>query len=220
MTAIQEAVDSSRTEDQTLQYPDAHLNLTTRQGRLHTPYGVRTFLAAEAFLNGLLHGLREVTGDDDGRVLYRCGWRWGQHEMRLIVPVIERQENQHLPEMNATAFLEQWWLSLQAAGWGVWQPDLTRRKQGLILIELAESAMATVSGRSAQPVCHLYAGLFAGVFSALTKTELAGIEIECRATGAAQCKFLTGTLRCVSEARTLMKQGATSRQMIARLAGA
>ncbi len=216
MTAIQEAVDYSRTADHRQQTADVRLDLTP-QGRLHTPCGVRTFLAAETFLSGLLHELREVAGEDAGRVLYRCGWRWGQHEMRLVVPVIERQEQQPLPDINATAFLEQWWLSLQAAGWGAWQLDLTRRREGLILIDLAESALVAVSGRRASPVCQLYAGLFAGTFSALTRTELAGVEIECRASGAAQCKFTIGTRQCVSAARALLRQGLTARELVRQL---
>jgi predicted hydrocarbon binding protein len=96
--------------------------------------------------------------------------------------------------------LETWWWPLRAGGWGVWQYDFRHARNGLVLLELQQSAAAAAIGRADGPVCHLYAGLFAAVFSHLAHRPLAGLELQCAAAGADRCRFVVATDRRIQQA--------------------
>jgi predicted hydrocarbon binding protein len=213
---IQQTTESAQLRRDRLSGRADSLEFTACEGKLHTQRGQRAFLTSDDFLAGLRQGLAAI-GRDTAGVLYQCGWKWGQHEMRSLVPRVEQEQGRSVQEMDAALFLEQWWASLQSAGWGAWEPDMSQRKHGVILIDLTDSAQAGVAGLNERTGCHLYAGLFAGVFSYLTKTGLAGLEIECCATGAACCKFIVGTQKRISTAQALFSQGATVREIMNRL---
>ena len=113
--------------------------------------------------------------------------------------------------------LETWWWPLQAAGWGKWSFDLSHRKEGLIFIDLYESAVAKSIGNVGSVVCHYYAGLFASVFSGFAKRELSGIEIQCYSSGEDFCKFLVGSSKRINAAQFWVQEGATAKEVISRL---
>lgn len=213
---IQQTAESSQLRRDRLSGQTDYPEFTACEGKLHTQRGQRAILTADDFLAGLRQGLA-TTGRDSAGILYQCGWKWGQHEMRFLVPLIEQEQGSSVQEMDAALFLEQWWASMQSAGWGAWAPDMSPRKHGVILIDLADSAQAGVAGLNERTGCHLYAGLFAGVFSYLTKTGLAGLEIECGVTGADCCKFIVGTQKRIGAAHALFSQGARAREIISRL---
>jgi uncharacterized protein len=198
---------------------DDYLKFAVREGTIHTRTGFRAFLAGEDFIVSLQQGLESELGDGSARVLYKCGYKWGQREMRAFVPLIEKEYNKKLQELGAAFFLEQWWLPLQAEGWGTWKLDMTQRRQGMIFIDLFNSAIAGSIGQAGKPVCHLYAGLFAGVFAYLTKNDLSGIEVQCDAAGDDFCKFIIGTEKRIDAAEFWLREGASAREIIAKLSG-
>ena len=52
-----------------------------------------------------------------------------------------------------------------------------------------------VKRKKKYPSCHYLRGYFAGASSYIKKTRYDCIEVECKSTGAKQCKFLTGKRR-------------------------
>jgi uncharacterized protein len=196
---------------------DDFFNFAVREGTIHTRNGLRTFLASEDFVVGLQQGLETEVGDASAMILYKCGFKWGLQDMKFFVPMIENEFGQKLNEMNAAFFLEQWWWQLQAEGWGSWKVDTSQRKQGMIFIDLYESAIAKSLERVGKPVCHVYAGLFAGVFTYLTKYDLSGIEVQCYAMGEDFCKFIVGAEKRINAAEFWHKEGASAAEIIEKL---
>jgi uncharacterized protein len=196
---------------------DDFFNFAVREGTIHTRNGLRAFLASEDFVVGLQQGLETEVGDASAMILYKCGFKWGLQDMKVFVPIIEDEFGQKLNEMNAAFFLEQWWWQLQAAGWGAWKVDTSQRKQGMIFIDLFDSAIAKSLERIGKPVCHVYAGLFAGVFTYLTKYDLSGIEVQCYAMGEDFCKFIVGAEKRINAAEFWHKEGASAAEIIEKL---
>jgi uncharacterized protein len=198
---------------------DDFFKFAVREGTIHTRRGLRAFLATEDFVVGLQQGLEDEVGDASAMILYKCGYKWGLQDMKTFVPTIEKEFGQNLSEMNASFFLEEWWWPLQAEGWGAWKVDTSQRKQGMIFIDLHDSAIAKSLGNLGKPVCHVYAGLFAGVFTYLTKYELSGIEVQCYAMGEDYCKFIIGAEKRINAAEFWHKEGATATEVIEKLLG-
>ena len=106
---------------------------------------------------------------------------------------------------------------MAATGWGGWQYDLSHRQEGLIFINLFDSAVAKSIGNVGKVVCHYYAGMFAAVFSHLARRELSGIEIQCYSMGEDFCKFLIGSAKRINAAQFWVREGATAQEVISRL---
>lgn len=196
---------------------DDMLRFAVEKGTVHTRAGLQAFLATEDFIVGLQRGLEDEVGDASAMVLYNCGFKWGVADMKNFVPMLEREFGKPLAEMGAAFFLECWWWPLQAEGWGTWKVDDSQRKQGMIFVDLYESVVAKSLGNVGKPVCHLYAGLFAGVFTYLTKRDLSGIEVQCYAMGEDFCKFLIGSDKRINAVQFWQREGASARDIIDRL---
>lgn len=119
--------------------------------------------------------------------------------------------------MNMNMVLETWWWPLQVNGWGSWEVDLNYKKQGLIFINLFNSAIAQSIGYIGKVVCHFYAGLFAGTFSYLLNQELSGIEIQCYSMGEEYCKFLIGPKNKVDAADFWVQEGASAKEILQKV---
>lgn len=188
-----------------------------QQGTVHTWSGLRTFLATEDFVVGLQQGLEEEVGEASAMIMYKAGFRWGLEDMKSFVPIIEAEFGKKLNEMNANFFLETWWWPLQAEGWGSWKVNTSQRKQGMIFIDLFDSAVAKSLGNVGKPVCHVYAGMFAGVFTYLTQRDLSGIEVQCYAMGEDFCKFIIGSGNRIDAAEFWLREGASATEIIEKI---
>jgi len=113
--------------------------------------------------------------------------------------------------------LESWWWPLRASGWGLWRYDFRHAPHGLVLVELQNSFTAHACGNSGRAVCHLYAGLFASVFSHLAHRELAGLEVQCAAAGGDRCRFLVAVPKRIASARPWLDEGVSVEEMVKRL---
>jgi predicted hydrocarbon binding protein len=118
---------------------------------------------------------------------------------------------------NINFVLETWWWPLQALGWGAWQVDLSKGDQGIVVVDLFDSAVAKSLGEVGKPVCYLYAGLLAGVFTHLSRRKLAGIEIQCYAMGATYCRFVVGSEKRINAVEFWLEEGASASDIIAKL---
>lgn len=188
-------------------------------GMVHMRTGARGLHVTEDFVVGLQGGLEEEVGDAAGVVMYRAGYEWGLQDMKAFEGRFEREfgGRMKMSEHNIIFALEQWWWPLTAEGWGTWMVDFSQRKQGLIFTDVYDSAVAKSLGNLGKPVCHMYAGLLAGIFTYFSKHELSGIEIQCYAMGEDYCKFLTGSSKKIDSTSFWLQEGASSKEIIERL---
>ncbi len=188
-----------------------------KSGIVRNIYGQRVIRVTEDFIVGLLGGLEEEVGDAAGEIMYKAGYQWGLEDMKSFVPRVQQEFEVQFAKMGMGMMLETWWWPLQIEGWGSWRYDFRQGKQGLIFIDLFESAVAQSLGNVGKVVCYFYAGLFAAVFTLLSKKELACIEIQCYSMGEDFCKFLISTSKRVNAAAFWRSEGATSADIMKKV---
>lgn len=179
----------------------------------------RDILVTEDFIIGLIEGLEEEIGSASSVVMYNIGAEWGRRDAKFFKQWFkeefgyEKGINQHiLPYV-----LEAWWWSFTSQGWGNWDVDLSDQKNGFLFINIFDSAVARTLGDVGKPVCHIYAGLFAGFFSTLANKQLDCIEIHCYAMGETYCKFLLGKKETIDAATFWQNEGATAKDIQSQL---
>ena len=199
-------------------YDDKFFQHEPKTGILRNIYGQRVIRVSEDFITGLLAGLEEEVGEAAGEIMYKAGYQWGLEDMASFVPRVQAEFQVQFEKMTMGMMLETWWWPLQIEGWGSWRYDFRQHRQGLIFIDLFESAVAQSLGDVGKVVCYFYAGMFASVFSVLARRELAGIEIQCYSMGEDYCKFLISTSKRVNAAAFWRNEGATSKDIQMKLA--
>nr|WP_313949275.1 V4R domain-containing protein [Leptolyngbya sp. FACHB-261] len=186
-------------------------------GRITDWNGSRNLLTSEDFIIGLLEGLEEEVGDASAAIMYTMGCEWGRSDAEFFESWFEREFNRPMRQTNLLFLLETWWWPFTSQGWGRWEVDVSDRKQGFMFISLFDSAVARTLGDVGKPVCHLYAGLFSGFFTALVRKQLSCIEIQCYSMGETYCKFLLGRQDRIDAVSFWQNEGATARDVEKRL---
>ena len=198
---------------------DNFFNFQGNTGKIIDWNQSRDILVTEDFIIGLIEGLEQEIGSASSVVMYNIGAEWGRRDAKFFSQWFkeefgyEKGINQHiLPYV-----LEAWWWPFTAQGWGNWDVDLSDQKNGFLFINIFDSAVARTLGDVGKPVCHIYAGLFAGFFSSLIKKELDCIEIQCYAMGETYCKFLLGKKETINAATFWQNEGATAKDIQTQL---
>lgn len=187
------------------------------RGRLVNRYGQRTMLVPEDFIVGFQFALEEEVGEAAAEIMYRCGLEWGRADITGFMQRFQDEFGKPVSEAHSGMALESWWWPLQASGWGSWTYDMSQLKEGLIFVDLYDSAVAKSIGNIGKVVCHYYAGMFAAVFSHLSRNDLSGLEIQCYSMGEDFCKFLIGASKRINAAQFWAREGAKASEIIARL---
>ncbi|MDW8244632.1 MAG: V4R domain-containing protein [Thermogemmata sp.] len=189
------------------------------RGTLHNPYGQRIMRVTEDFIVAILGSLEDQVGQNGAReIMYKCGYQWGLLDMKNFLPRMRAEFEAELDRMRVDFLMEQWWWPLTIQGWGTWRYDFRQRDKGLLYIELYESAVAQSIGDIGAVVCYFYAGLFAAVFSVLARRSLGSVEMQCYATGDDHCRFVVSDYERVNAAAFWRSEGATSREIMKKLA--
>lgn len=188
-----------------------------QEGRLVNVFQQRTILVSEDFIAGFQFALEEEVGEAAADIMYRCGFEWGRRDIERFAARFPEEFGRSTAEVRFGFLLETWWWPLQVAGWGAWRYDLSHRKEGLIFVDLFDSAVAKTVGNIGKVVCHYYAGMFAAVFGHLADRELSSIEIQCYSMGEEFCKFLIGSSKRIDAAQFWVAEGAKASEVISRL---
>ncbi|MEM7758777.1 MAG: V4R domain-containing protein [Cyanobacteria bacterium P01_A01_bin.40] len=209
-----------------LKYPQRHnhyslkdfFTFQTSIGTISDWNESRNILVSENFIIGLIAGLEEEVGDASGVVMYNIGREWGQEDAKFFRNwFLKEYGYEDFKKLNLLYVLEAWWWPFITQGWGNWEVDMSDQKNGFMFINIFDSAVARTLGDVGKPVCHIYAGLFAGFFSSLIKKELGCIEIQCYAMGETYCKFLLGKKDRIDAASFWHNEGATARDIEKKL---
>ncbi|PLS69462.1 MAG: 4-vinyl reductase [Cyanobacteria bacterium M5B4] len=189
-----------------------------KKGEIQDYHHQRNILVGEDFIVALLKGLEHEVGESAGWLLYTIGYNWGKADAIEFDKWFYEFYHLTLQTANLHFALETWWWPLTAQGWGTWKVDLTSLKEGFIFVDLFDSAVAKTLGYVGKPVCHLYAGLIAGFFSAVFDKNLSGTEVQCYAMGNDFCRFLVGSEKRIRATEFWLSSGATVADIEARFA--
>jgi len=184
-------------------------NFNMQKGEINDYHQQRNLLVGEDFIVALLKGLEHEVGDSAGWLLYTIGQNWGKQDAIAFEDWYKQYYNLTLETSNLAFAMETWWWPLTAQGWGTWSVDLQSLKEGFIFVDLFDSAVAKTLGQIGKPVCHLYAGLLSGFFSAIFKKNLSSTEVQCYAMGNEFCRFLVGSEKRIRATEFWLSSGAT-----------
>ena len=221
-----EDLNPKATHDLKQKYPQRHHHYSLKNffsfqnntGTISDWNESRNILVSENFIIGLIAGLEEEVGDASGVVMYNIGQEWGKQDAQFFRSwFLKEYGYQDFSQLNLMYVLEAWWWPFISQGWGNWDVDMSDRQNGFMFINIFDSAVARTLGDVGKPVCHIYAGLFAGFFTTLIKKELGCVEIQCYAMGETFCKFLLGKKDRIDAASFWHNEGATARDIEKRL---
>jgi uncharacterized protein len=200
--------------------PDEFFRREDGEGALYLRDGQRAAHVGEDFVAGLHSGLEEEVGGAGGYIMYRCGFEWALQDMKRFNHRMRHEfggGKLDVWQMNPRFVFETWWWPLNVTGWGAWTLELDFDDRGITLVEIRNSAVAQSMQRVGKPVCHMYAGLFAGAMTYFLRDEREGIEVQCYAMGNDVCKFLIGEGRTVNAASFWRQEGATANEILDHL---
>ena len=122
-------------------------------GKIRNCYQQRMMLVSEDFVVAYQQALEQEVGDAAGEIMYRCGFEWGRADITQFEKRFAEEFGASMTDLPFGMVLESWWWPLQAAGWGAWRYDLSNQKEGLIFVDLFESAVARSIGNVGKVVC-------------------------------------------------------------------
>lgn len=100
------------------------------------------------------------------------------------------------------------------AGWGPLEPERLHPA----IVSLSSPRWAEAEGRaSGHPACHLTTGILADVLSRVAGSDLAVMEVECRASGSTVCTFLIGNVEALDRVYRGIQTGQRYREAVAAL---
>ena len=170
-------------------------------------------------IHALHFALIEQLGDAASDVLYRTGYEWGLQDMVRFSQQLHQDvgRSMDLWQMDVKFILDAWWATFVAEGWGPATFDCSSMARSVAFAELHESAVVPAFAGSDQPVCHLYAGLYAGALSFFERTECHAVELQCAAAGATACIFAIARGADIDAAETWRQQGMPTAEIVRRL---
>ena len=183
------------------------------EGALLTPDGRRVAGLPEGLMQALHRGCGEAAAEHARHSLYRAGYEWGLQDMLQLSSRLREESGGATPadlwHLDPPVALERWSAPFAASGWGACLFDLSAHAKGLTFVELRHSAAAAAVSGATVPVCHLYAGLFAGALSFYDRVESHAVETECAALGHACCRFIVGPGPLIDQAESARHSGGT-----------
>lgn len=93
-------------------------------------------------------------------------------------------------------------------GWG--RLDFEQLHEGVAALRSPDWVEAHALGQTRQPSCHFTTGMLADLLGRLTDSEVAVLEVSCRARGDGACRFLFGS----SEGLQLVYEGLRAGQSV------
>jgi predicted hydrocarbon binding protein len=180
----------------------------------------RVVAIAEPLMQHLHFAIIEQLGETAQDALYRAGYEWALQDMlRLTRQLREEADDATFDfwRQDLKGVISRWWTLPEALGWGTATFDFAAAARGLTFVDLRQSIVADAFAGADQPVCHLYAGLFAGALSFCARAERHAVEVQCTAMGQAACKFIVGPGAEIDTAEAWRQQGIAAPEILRRL---
>lgn len=151
--------------------------------------GQRMVLAGEDMILACFQVLEEVLNGMSIPMMYQIGLEWGtrqyDHTERFILEYFPSYGS--IQDMPLSLFVDLCNRLLVTSGWGT----ITLKEHfGWAFVDLTSTCCCSLVGMEGNPVCYLYAGFFAGLFSRAAGQELGCVEVSCSSFGDESCRFL------------------------------
>jgi predicted hydrocarbon binding protein len=165
---------------------------------------LRTVLAAEAGADMAARVLR-AAGQDAGDAFFRI----------LSADADADSARESLGALDATAFWRRFAQLFANRGWGhLTHADVHPGIAALAAADWAESENSSHDGR---PSCYFTTGLLANLLGRVAGSDVAVMEVECKASGDPQCRFLFGSPDALRSVYDMLLSGQSTDSAVAQL---
>ena len=162
----------------------SEMDADAASGRL-TIFGSRVFMARPELFINVQKQLERTVGQSAKGIVYLAGERTGFDATEFVARASQTPDMQANAEGAFRRMAEVW----SVLGLGrVTFTGFTRAPLALDY-RVENSVLAEAYGRSAKPVCHLFAGWGGGLLKALFNEEVLAEEVRCMAKGDPACEF-------------------------------
>lgn len=153
----------------------------------------------------LHRGLSEDrSAEDAARLAREIGFEIGDDVYRELVDTVERERATPLESLDAGSFWHAVSDYFASTGWGELRHQTLH--DGVAALDGRDWVEARDRSGNA-PGCHLTTGLLAAVLSQVAGTDLAVLEVECRAAGDDHCRFLFGAREALERVYEKLRDG-------------
>lgn len=152
----------------------------------------------------------ELGEDAAARVLRNAGHEAGDVFFQLLA-----SEADALASVDANAFWRRFAQLFSTRGWGTLSHSDVH--PGIALLASSDWA-ESAGGTEARPSCYFTTGLLANVLGKVAGSDVAVLEVECKARGDAACRFMFGSPTALRGVYDLLLQGTTPDSALSQLA--
>jgi uncharacterized protein len=171
-----------------------------------------------ASLVTLRHALTRDHGPESASALQEAGYAGGETVYRAFTAWLAERTDLDASQLDVESFQHRASEFFSEFGWGTLQVGAL--DDAVATLDASDWWEADGATELDAPGCHLTTGLFADLFGRLAGTPVAVLEVECRAMGASQCRFLVGSPEVLEYVYEEMAGGATYRDAVAAAAAA
>ena len=157
-------------------------------------------------LAALRTALMREAGDAFATCLQEAGYAGGAPIYGAFESWLASQNLGAAADLDLAEFREQASAFFRERGWG--HITIESLHDVVAVIDSTDWAESDPDSALAYPGCHYTAGLFADFFGRTAKAPLAALEVECRSTGAARCRFLLGSEHVLAQLYEQLVNGA------------
>lgn len=176
-------------------------------GVMETPRGRRVINLDVDFLQGFREGFEIECGEAADDVLLTCGTHYGATVARQMEEDFGRFYECQVRSLPVAEFLSLMQEHFAQHGWGNVSVDLSMAPAGIIQLEVENPIYGSIVEKTSQPVDALLAGVFAGVFSYFSGSELGCEQTDCCALGHDRARFVLSGRERVESVRDLARSG-------------
>ncbi|MGH7694292.1 MAG: V4R domain-containing protein [Gemmatimonadaceae bacterium] len=169
-----------------------------------------------ASLIALRRALLRDHGPEAAAALQEAGYAGGETVYAAFTNWLAERSEIGAEHLDVEAFQERASEFFSEFGWGTLSVGAI--DDAVATLDAADWWEADGEDRLDAPGCHLTTGLFADLFGRLAGTQVAVLEVECRAMGHSHCRFLVGSPDVLEFVYEDMTQGASYQDAVASAA--
>jgi uncharacterized protein len=181
---------------------ELYMTADVETGILYNRAGRRMLALTDDFLIGLHQALENKCGDQAGRVLHRCGIRWGTTFGVGIAKEWADFYEQPFRDFPLAFFQSLLIQEFAHNGWGILDLNYQHYPQGVIWLALEGAVMSELrptDGKVMPDV--LTAGILAGMYSVFLGREVDCVQSQCPGQGFSHSRFLISSPERIASLR-------------------
>lgn len=166
-----------------------------------------------ASLAALRRGLLRDHGPEAAASLQEAGYAGGETVYAAFSAWLAERTDIDAAHLDVDSFQHRASEFFSEFGWGTL--SVGAMDDAVATLDATDWWEADGEDRLDAPGCHLTTGLFADLFGRLAGTQVAVLEVECRAMGHSHCRFLVGSPEVLEFVYEDMTQGASYQDAVA-----